>query len=154
MTVGCSQSINWLDPLRLTVCVLVEQKRTEKDRKCLTWRMAPHAICNTLVRRSYSITDPHPTRSPRAASYPSLGRYPLFVAPTQPFGGLWHLIHAEDDSRSAIWGVKAAEESFSLPLSTSIIQHLRLRPPLTPHPCLLSPSFHCFCCCTAMYSPE
>lgn len=130
-----------------SVCLHVCSTRGT-ERNCLTWGMAPHSICNILLCCfSYNIT--------RRASHhyiPSQPRQkplPLFTAPTQPFSGLCHLIYAEDDSRSAIWGVRAAEESLSLPLSTSIIQHLCLPPPPLFFS-LLSPSSHCLCCCYSL----
>ncbi|CAJ1081671.1 Hypothetical predicted protein, partial [Xyrichtys novacula] len=43
---------------------------------------------------------PHYYILPQPRQIPSA----LLTAPTQPFSGLCHLIHAEDDSRSAIWG--------------------------------------------------
>lgn len=81
--------------------------------------MAPHTICNTpvLCCFSYSITPARAPPPPPPHYIPSQPRqipYALFTAPTQPFSGLCHLIHAEDDSRSAIWGVRVAEESLSL----------------------------------------
>lgn len=132
--------------------------RPETNAECLTRGTAPRTICNALVQHrppsnaqhTHTHThDPHPP----PPLYRSLGRYPVFIAPTQPFGGRCHLIRAEDDSHSAMRGAKAAEESLSLyPVFASIIQHSRPPPTLllllilllTPSLPPLPPSLHCF----------
>lgn len=86
---------------------------------------------------SYSITPP-PAPTHYDSCQPWLIPSAVLAAPTQPFSGLCHLIHLEDDSRSAIWGAGAAEESLPRP-STSIIQLSRCRPPPPFPPSPFSP---------------
>lgn len=118
-----SQSINWLHRLRLSlyVCMSVvkeEQRETEKLfsqllNVCAEKWLFILSVTLSCCAASHIAQPPTPT-STSITSHPSLGRYPLFTASTQPFSGLCHLIHA-DDSRPVIGGVRAAEEFLSMP---------------------------------------
>lgn len=78
------------------------------------WAEERFPILSVTLLCRFSITPP---ASPYCIpSQPRQIPSALFTAPTQPFSGLCHLIHGEDDSRSATWGVRAAEEYLSLPL--------------------------------------
>lgn len=156
-----SQSINWLHRLRLSlyVCMCVvkeEQGETEKLFSLLLNVCAEKwlfilSVTLLCCAASHIAQPPTPT-STSITSHPSLGRYPLFTASTQPFSGLCHLIHA-DDSRPVIGGVRVAEDSSLCPLH---IHYSAFAPSSSslffpsPFSLLLSSSSHCFHCCYSL----
>ncbi|KAJ4925640.1 hypothetical protein JOQ06_018365, partial [Pogonophryne albipinna] len=78
----------------------------------------------------------------------------LLTAQTQPFSGRCHLIHAEDDSHSAIWGVRAAEESLSLPRLQIHNSAFAPSPSLFSSPPLLVPLLTAVCTPAEHPQPE